>query len=238
MLVRRLMPHLKRQDWLAVGIDFLIVVFGIFFGFQVTDWNQARQDRVLEREYLARIAGDVTRSRQQMVISNNDMRTQVNGATLVLRALDACRVPVAERNDFATALYRIGKYDSVTLDNTALDELTSTGRSAVLRSVALKEALSRLDQAAEFQHRIEPQFLARTSPFVNYIQFRVQFDPPEPLNPGRMTWDRMRIDLPAACRDEQFRASVSAVRDLTMQIIYLNDSILDRMDAVLVRLKG
>lgn len=45
MLIRRFSKHLKEQNWLAVGLDFLVVVLGIFVGLQVADWNQARLDR-------------------------------------------------------------------------------------------------------------------------------------------------------------------------------------------------
>ena len=240
MLLRKLISHLKRQDWFAVGIDFLIVVFGVFFGFQVTDWNQARQDRALERGYITRISHDIARSRDQIAASNDAMQIQADGATLVLSTLDTCRLPAARRDAFARALYNLGKFDTATLDQTALDELTSTGRSTVLRNLELREALSALSRAVELQHRLEPQFLDRTSPFVNYIQFRVQFEvrSTEDTAVATVTWDRMRINLPAACNDEYFRASVSAVRDMTLQIVTQNEEILAQMTAIIARLEG
>lgn len=115
MLLRKLMSHLKRQDWFAVGIDFLIVVFGVFFGFQVTDWNQARQDRALERGYITRISHDIARSRDQIAASNDAMRIQADGATLVLSTLDTCQLPATRRDAFARALYNLGKFDTAPL---------------------------------------------------------------------------------------------------------------------------
>lgn len=32
MLFRRISKHVKDQNWIAVGIDFLIVVFGVWIG--------------------------------------------------------------------------------------------------------------------------------------------------------------------------------------------------------------
>ena len=34
MLLRRITKHIKEQNWFAVGIDFVIVVFGVFIGIQ------------------------------------------------------------------------------------------------------------------------------------------------------------------------------------------------------------
>jgi hypothetical protein len=45
MLIRRFSEHLREQNWFAVGLDFAVVVLGIFIGLQVADWNQARLDR-------------------------------------------------------------------------------------------------------------------------------------------------------------------------------------------------
>ena len=45
MLLRRITKHVKDQNWFAVGIDFFIVVVGVFMGLQVSNWNDARQER-------------------------------------------------------------------------------------------------------------------------------------------------------------------------------------------------
>ena len=55
MLLRSVMGHLKDQNWAAVGIDFVIVVVGVFIGLQVDDWNEARKDRADAKLYLERI---------------------------------------------------------------------------------------------------------------------------------------------------------------------------------------
>ena len=59
MILRRLSMHLKRQDWFAVVLDLLVVVVGIYIGLQADAWMSSRQDRVLERAYLARLLADM-----------------------------------------------------------------------------------------------------------------------------------------------------------------------------------
>ncbi|MEO0368600.1 MAG: hypothetical protein AAF197_07420 [Pseudomonadota bacterium] len=48
MLLRRVTKQVKDQNWFAVGIDFAIVVIGVFIGIQVANWNDARGDRQRE----------------------------------------------------------------------------------------------------------------------------------------------------------------------------------------------
>ena len=47
MILRRVMEHVKHQNWTAVALDFVIVVVGVFIGIQVSNWNaeRAAQDR-------------------------------------------------------------------------------------------------------------------------------------------------------------------------------------------------
>lgn len=45
MLLRSVMKHIKDQNWFAVGIDFLIVVVGVYIGIEVSNWNEKRAVR-------------------------------------------------------------------------------------------------------------------------------------------------------------------------------------------------
>ena len=45
MILRRLTANLRAQNWMAIGIEFLIVVIGVFIGTQVSNWNQERIER-------------------------------------------------------------------------------------------------------------------------------------------------------------------------------------------------
>jgi hypothetical protein len=50
MILRRLTGNLRAQNWTAIMIEFLIVVVGVFFGTQVSNWNQQRlEKRATER---------------------------------------------------------------------------------------------------------------------------------------------------------------------------------------------
>ena len=42
MILRRIAHHLLQQQWTAVLIEMVILVLGVFLGFQVTDWANER----------------------------------------------------------------------------------------------------------------------------------------------------------------------------------------------------
>ena len=47
MFLRRIVDHLKAQNWTAIGLDLSIVIIGVFIGTQVSNWNQ---ERIQKRE--------------------------------------------------------------------------------------------------------------------------------------------------------------------------------------------
>ena len=59
MLLRRVIVHVKAQNWTAVALDFVIVVVGVFMGIQVSNWNDARADHERSENYLSRIQTDL-----------------------------------------------------------------------------------------------------------------------------------------------------------------------------------
>lgn len=49
MILRRITEHVKTENWFAVGIDFVIVVIGVFVGDVVNVLVNNGQDRRLSR---------------------------------------------------------------------------------------------------------------------------------------------------------------------------------------------
>ena len=59
MILRRVIEHVKTQNWTAVALDFVIVVMGVFLGIQLGNWNEARAHRAAERAYLSQMRDEI-----------------------------------------------------------------------------------------------------------------------------------------------------------------------------------
>jgi hypothetical protein len=55
MILRRLTANLRTQNWTAIAIEFFIVVFGVFIGTQVANWNQARLEKQATNRMLEQL---------------------------------------------------------------------------------------------------------------------------------------------------------------------------------------
>jgi len=59
MSLRTIAVRIRQHDWLAVGIELLVVVAGVFIALQVTNWNDDRKEAARGREYLQRLHDDM-----------------------------------------------------------------------------------------------------------------------------------------------------------------------------------
>lgn len=59
MILRRIAEAIKRQDWFTVLVEVLIVVFGVFIGIQVANWNEDRKTRTEEQRFIAQLLKEI-----------------------------------------------------------------------------------------------------------------------------------------------------------------------------------
>jgi hypothetical protein len=59
MILRRVIAHVRKQEWTAVIIDFVIVVLGVFIGLQVQAFAVERDRQKSQRAYLTRLHGEI-----------------------------------------------------------------------------------------------------------------------------------------------------------------------------------
>lgn len=63
MILDNLSRALKTQNWLAAGVEFVIVIAGVVIGFQINAWNEARQDHNQAAALLERLEIDFQETR-------------------------------------------------------------------------------------------------------------------------------------------------------------------------------
>ena len=59
MILRRVIAHVGRQEWTAIGIDLVIVVLGVFIGIQVSNWNVERETNARGAIFAERLKADL-----------------------------------------------------------------------------------------------------------------------------------------------------------------------------------
>ncbi|MCA8892592.1 MAG: hypothetical protein KDA56_12395 [Hyphomonas sp.] len=96
MILRRITDAFRKQDWFTVGIETLIVVFGVFIGLQVNNWNEARQDRIEAETSRERLIADLRADLDAFAVRRQWYEEVMKAA---LRVDDALRSDPPETED-------------------------------------------------------------------------------------------------------------------------------------------
>ena len=140
MLLRRVIQHVRHQNWFAVGIDFVIVVVGVFIGLQVQQWADAQRQGRLERIYTEKLQAEVLKlmaTRAPLVEARNRFNEALAAATQALHDVEPGALSDFECQGIAYS-YAIS---NPTDDLAALIELQSTGQLSVFSNPRVSEAL-------------------------------------------------------------------------------------------------
>lgn len=122
MLLRRITKHVKEQNWFAVGIDFLIVVIGVFIGIQVANWNDARTNEYRESEILSTIYNELQEDRVEFNNGKESAVATISSASYVLEAAgiefsDKLMMPMSNVPDMAVSSNYIPIAEPITLSD-------------------------------------------------------------------------------------------------------------------------
>lgn len=141
MFYRKLLTHLREQNWFAAGLDFIIVVIGIFVALQVNKLNQEYQDRIDEKDYMHCLLNDAIYNEQQIKDVIDAHRRRATNAKQALDVLMDVDAVVQDQSKLVFHMMLAIDIASVKLFHGTYDELVSTGKLAILRDDKLKKLL-------------------------------------------------------------------------------------------------
>ncbi|MGF1543294.1 MAG: hypothetical protein ACFB00_02090 [Parvularculaceae bacterium] len=153
MLLRKISKHLAAQNWLAVALDFFIVIIGVFIGLQLSNWNEARANRASEARYLRELSADLSADLKEIRAGfrSTELRLAIS-AKILQQAQPAYAVPVGAQGASADldlperfenrALAALVSTSFVTGQDHTFDELVQSGNLGVLSDRRLSKRLS------------------------------------------------------------------------------------------------
>lgn len=129
MLLRNVTEHVKAQNWVAVGIDFFIVVIGVFIGIQVANWNESQAERRLGVEYAERLRADLKED-----LGNSRIIVAYYGAVLdsVRRADALLAAPDPNPKELVVEAYRATEITYIPPNRSTWDQIVSSGHLGLL----------------------------------------------------------------------------------------------------------
>lgn len=145
MLLRRFMKHLASEDWVAVGLDVIVVVIGIFLGMQVNEWNNNRHLRGIETELLRSLEVDIHASKQHLAERLVRIGKQRAGLELILSRASSGFDGVGDI-DAAEAIHNgLNSAAILPVQLRTYEDLKGSNEISILKNMQLRHALRELD---------------------------------------------------------------------------------------------
>lgn len=127
MLLRRVIEHVKDQNWFAVGIDFAIVVIGVFVGIQVSNWNESMSMKARETELLVELESEIERAvilTEQKAEAISDVVAAGRRSLEFLQGEQAC---TSECWPILLDLYHASQWQLIDVNRSTYDEMRRQG---------------------------------------------------------------------------------------------------------------
>ena len=228
MLLRRFAKHFRDQDWLAVSLDFVVVVAGIYVALQASDWNEGRKARVAEARYLRQLHEDFGTARGYLDLRVDHEEQVVEGLTDVLEALERGSVPAEKRESFELGLARRFLSSSAFSFTGAISQLQSSGRLADIGDIELRNRLVMLSGAREYaDEEIDfYRYLFTSLQSAAATHFTTTYDPQSNMP---VVTD---FDLESMRQDHDFRNEIVTLLEAHSSILQLNRLLIRRVESV------
>ncbi len=136
MILRSVTKHIRKQNWIAVFLDFFIVMVGVFIGIQVSNWNEQLVGGKQAQVLLKRVHHDLN---NDIFSINAELDYQSAVMNYAMTAIDAINVI----NSVSDEQFVIGAYQATQMNNAysnraTYNEILSTGQINLIQVEALK----------------------------------------------------------------------------------------------------
>jgi hypothetical protein len=141
MILRRIKAHIEKENWFAVGVDFCIVVIGVFLGIQIGNLNEARVDRDRAELVLERLEVDF----RHIETASLEAIDQANHSISIIERLmtTAVQKSLTLSDSLETGeLEAIAYFRGPVRGSSTYDELKSAGELRFIRSETLRSELA------------------------------------------------------------------------------------------------
>lgn len=140
MILARFGGAVRSHNWFTALIELVLLVIGIFFGFQLDRWNDQRLDRESADEYRLQLIADLEVERSDITALVEYHESVRDYAEVALTAWN--EQPLVEPEGLVVALYQASNILPFTSARGAYDALTANGLIDLIGDTALRSKLA------------------------------------------------------------------------------------------------
>ncbi|HIG23372.1 MAG TPA: hypothetical protein EYG02_05235 [Henriciella marina] len=225
MILRRLSIAIRKQDWFTVLIETLIVVFGVFIGIQVANWNEGLAEDRREAAYLERLDTEFTAVLEDFDSVQAALDAYFNWITLFLEGVSEGDPSKAQKASWG--LNAITDVEMINLEPAALREMISAGDLTIIQNPQLRSELASIPALQSRSHASLQQMAADLSPVAFEISahFEARLEDVRDLSERAYTTETIQFDFEAISQNDALlrRINYAALQNRFQAALFASD---------------
>jgi hypothetical protein len=159
VLLRRIIEHVKVQNWIAVAIDFAIVVLGVFIGIQVSNWNARLALEKHEHTLIRELRGEMAQNLADVRSKGDAFLVGAASARRVLDAIDRGGAPCTDDCwSLVVDLMHASQWQQIISNLPTYDELRREGLPSDRRIIELVEKYKTYSHQVALVLSVQPPY--------------------------------------------------------------------------------
>lgn len=205
MLLRRILDNLKTQNWVAISLDLIVVIVGIFLAFQVDRWNEDRKSQLVERERIDALVAEFDKNRSDLKSSISRLE-RVMSSAISLLSLSSPEIESMDHDEFYMLMAGVDSNPTFQASRSTFDLLTATGEIDAISDSELKRQLAEFYTRSDWTLNRDRQIAQRVSAFEPYVKRALDHNAlMRKIHPADT------VQMPIARPENQFRQVVGTV---------------------------
>jgi len=207
MIVKRLMESVRRQDWAAVTIEFVLVVVGVLLAFQINEWATVRQSLALREAATFRLLDEAEQDVAYLKRAVEQRQLLVGNLSYALDRLQKKQWQTADRARMVSGLTNSVYLSSPTPPSSVYQDIVAAGMLGEIGDPKLRSAvgnyqaqLTLLSKLIDYIRQIAPQLDRERS--VHYV-----------YDAGGERPSRLDVDFDALDEDVQLQSRLALLND-------------------------
>ena len=226
MLLRSITKHVRDQNWFAVALDFVIVVAGILIAFQITNWSEARRDRVDEADFMQDLHDDLIIASRQSARTESVRLQQAHELEKAAELMFGHSLDRELTTDECTAIAYSATMNVGRARLPSLIRLQGAGRTGIISDGTLSKDLAELTQRYEALDTVINEVVG-----VHIVLRHPELFPATTvMRPVTGSPDELERDASTTCSAEEILKNQAVINDITFNVdaydAYMRDGLL------------
>lgn len=142
MIFRRLSLNLRRQNWTAIAIEFVLLVLGVYLGLIAANWNQERIAQKETDSLLSQLAEELTNYSGNLLEAERYYEIPRRYAERA--ALGWVGDPSVSDREFVIAAYQASQITGATGEAAVMAQVFGAGQLRTIKDSEIRQSLARV----------------------------------------------------------------------------------------------